>query len=611
MEKSSATHTIDLNTIGRIIKLDGRDLLEAAALTLHQALNTRCTSIVEKKRFQETITPIALAHSDNIEKELSLSAKEEVCNTSKGAQCQYCAYTDSFFSDIPKEAFTQEIANPNYVAIPIKSQSGEIMGVLYSSFKMSQTPEQLSRAIHYHQLIADLTFHALRELWFSERSDQLLNQLSYEVSHDSLTGLLNRSCLSDTLESITQQSPRPFTLAFLDINNFKMINDVNGNYIGDRIIKFTAESITASIPEPELAFRVAGDEFAFITYSDDPIKVCHQILEKIEFGYNDSTRQIPFSVSIGIARAQQNAKDIDNLLLNTSLALKDCKQNPDIQVQCYDTHLSAQYYRKTQLVEAIRIELTSPVSEDNELFVVVQPIVSHNEPHWDYFEVLTRWNSSVHGFVSPVEFIQAAEQSGLIVELGERIIELACLAKRRLEDGLGYKVKLGLNCSAHELRDSQRYLNHLTSVVKRHGFEPNEFVIELTETVLLTQANEVKDVLQSLRTMGFTVALDDFGTGYSSLNYIHSYPIDCIKIDATFIRNLLDNDTSESVVWLIIKLAQQLKVKLVAEGVEHKEERDKLHAMGCAQIQGYFYSRPEKPDIIIDSIARNIEERRA
>lgn len=611
MKKCSANNTIDLDTISHIIRLDGRDMLESAVLTLHKTFNTFCTSIVEKKRFQKHISPIAFAQNNKLNQNLSSLPKNMLCNADRGESCQYCAYTGDLFSPISKEAFAKTVTASSYVAIPIRTQDGEVMGVLFSTFSEQLSEAEQQRMAYFHQMFADLTIHALKELWFSERSDQLVNQLSYEVSHDSLTGLLNRSSLSDTLESITQQSDKPFTLAFLDIDNFKSINDINGNYIGDKIIKFTADSILTTIPEPELAFRIAGDEFAFITYSEDPIAICDQILRKVELGYNEINRHINFKVSIGIARAQENAKNVDNLILNTSLALKDCKKNRDIQIQCYDTHLSAQYHRKNQLVDAIRTELSSPITGNNEVYVVVQPIVSNGQSQWDYFEVLTRWNSPEHGFVSPVEFIHAAEQSGLIVELGERIIELACIAKQQLEEGLGYKVKFGLNCSAHELNDSARYLRHLTKTIKKHGFKAHEFVIELTETVLLTQAQEVREVLCSLRNMGFTVALDDFGTGYSSLNYIHSYPIDCIKIDATFIRNLLSNDTSESVVWLIIKLAQQLKVKLVAEGVEHQEELEKLHAMGCSQIQGYYYSRPEKPEIIINSIVRNIQERRA
>lgn len=186
---------------------------------------------------------------------------------------------------------------------------------------------------------------------------------------------------------------------------------------------------------------------------------------------------------------------------------------------------------------------------------------------------------------SPAEFIEAAEQSGLIIELGERIIELACIAKQELEAHLGYTVKLSINCSAHELVDSNRYINHLTTLLERYGHDASDFVIELTETVLLSQSGREQMVLNSLRYLGFKVALDDFGTGYSSLNYIHNYPIDSIKIDATFVRNMLSNKTSEQVVYLIAQLAQLLDVDLIAEGVEDDRALNKLIDMGCHYIQ--------------------------
>ncbi|MBE4613481.1 diguanylate cyclase, partial [Vibrio navarrensis] len=210
----------------------------------------------------------------------------------------------------------------------------------------------------------------------------------------------------------------------------------------------------------------------------------------------------------------------DQLLFNASLALKECKRNHNIHIRLYDTLLSNQYYRRTQIIDALRHELSKPTNQ-TELYVVVQPIVKRNQPDWDYFEILTRWKSSSLGFVSPLEFIEAAEQSGLIVELGEHILDLACIAKTELEQSLGHKVRLSINCSADELTNSNRYLEHLLKTIKIYGFRADEFTIELTETVLLSKAAEARSILTILRELGFKIALDDFGTGYSSLNYIH------------------------------------------------------------------------------------------
>ncbi|NOH95741.1 bifunctional diguanylate cyclase/phosphodiesterase [Vibrio sp. 99-70-13A1] len=602
MAKLSLNDTVNLDTISHILKLDGQDLLEAVALTLHREFGSQCTGIIEKRHFQDHTLPVVVVLDDAVQQVNIHSITDNLCSQESHKGCKHCSFTKQLLESLPNNTLNHEFISENYIAIPIKARNSDVMGVLYSTFTVPISNEDKQKLIRHHQMFANMINHTLQELWFSDRSEQLVNQLSYEVSHDNLTGLLNRSCLSDTLESITQQYSEPFTLAFIDIDNFKSINDANGNYIGDKVIQFTADTITSCVQDSALTFRTAGDEFAFITYDSDPIKICHNILNKIENGYYDNTHQLKFKISIGIARTQDVDKNIEKLLFNTSLALKDCKQHPEIQVQCYDTHLSASYHRKTQLVAAIRREIASPILMNQEMHVVVQPIVCKNQNEWDYFELLSRWQSPEYGMVSPVEFIKVAEQSGLIVELGERIMELGCIAKKQLEKGLGYKIKLGINCSAHELNDAERYLSHLTKMINKYDFEAREFVIELTETVLLTQTDDVTRVLTSLREMGFTIALDDFGTGYSSLNYIQSYPIDCLKIDATFIRNLLSNAISERVVWLIIQLAQQLNITLIAEGIEHQEELEKLHSMGCLQIQGYYYSKPEKPAVMINHL---------
>ncbi|NOH52193.1 EAL domain-containing protein [Vibrio coralliilyticus] len=592
------TTSISLDVVNQTLQLDGAQLLDQVTLVLHQHFESFCTCVIEIDKFNSNAHMLSHASDSALKKPFSYALRGTPSAHVSKSDLDFVLYPKGVAKDFPEDIYIRENNIEAYLGIPLRTRSGDVLGILLSAFR---TPiDQSEELIYYHTLFANVVVHSLRAKWLSARSESLVNQLSYEVSHDNLTGLLNRSFLSDKLERLSETSGDSFTLAYVDIDSFKSINDLYGNYIGDQVIKFVAKAIETSIQDRQLAFRIAGDEFAFITYNRDPLEVCRLILHKLESGYKDPAHNIKVNVSIGIARKSDNRLTADQLILNASLALKDCKQSRNSQVQCYDTHLSAQYYRRTMVIDALRNELSPSNLNPSEIYVLAQPIVRRNQEHWDYFEILARWESDALGMISPLEFIEAAEQSGLIVELGERIVDLACQAKQELEQGLGYKVKLGINCSAHELNDTNRYLKHLTSTIHRYGFKPNEFTIELTETVLLSQTSEVRFILDQLRLLGFTVALDDFGTGYSSLNYIHSYPIDCIKIDATFIRNMLCNETSERVVWLIIQLAKQLKVDLVAEGVESKEALEKLHEMDCYQIQGYFYSRPEKPKTIID-----------
>ncbi|ANQ24537.1 diguanylate cyclase [Vibrio natriegens] len=585
---------ISFQKLDEILKLSGSALLNRVILDIHQQVNTHCTCIVEVAHLQHSAHTISVARNDKIEDHLEYPLSGSPCEEVVNDIGENIFFQDHVYRDVSEDKMFREIGIEAYLGLPLKTQNGDVLGILISTFTHLFSALEAQALLELHRFYANVIIHSLREKWVSERSDKLLNQLSYEVSHDNLTGLLNRSCLADTLETLTQQSSRPFNLAYLDIDNFKSINDINGNYIGDQIIKFTANAIQESLSSPENAFRVAGDEFAFITYDEDPVAVCQQILDIIEAGYIDKSNHISFTVSIGIARAANHSPKTDGLILNASLALKDCKKHRETRIQHYDTQLSALYHRQTQLIEVIRQQLKTSITDNHELYVVVQPIVDINADQWDYFEILSRWESDTLGNIAPSEFIEAAEQSGLIVELGERIIELACIAKQELESQLGHSVKLSINCSAYELVDSKRYINHLTSMIDKYQHSTCDFVIELTETVLLSLSGQEQMVLNSLRYLGFQVALDDFGTGYSSLNYIHNYPIDIIKIDATFVRNMLSNKTSEQVVLLIVQLSQLLNVNLIAEGVEDKNASDKLIEMGCNYIQGYFYAKPSR-----------------
>lgn len=592
---------LSVEILNDTLGLDGIDLLNKATSELGHYSNSFCTCVIELDPL--TSKPVLLASSseqklmrENYTSPLTRATCTSVIKSNQDSIiCERNARAAN-----PHEQYIIEHGIESYIAVPLRTHNGEVLGLLLSTYTTPLKPEPCQELVYYHKLFANLIAHSLRAKWLSARSETLVDQLSYEVSHDNLTGLLNRSFLSDKLERLNELQNEPFTLAYIDIDNFKSINDLYGNYIGDQIIKFVANTIKETIKDKHLAFRIAGDEFAFITLSGDPFELCHSIINNLQKGYRDPAHNIKFSVSIGLARNTGHNLTSDQIILNASLALKECKQSRHTHIQCYDTHLSAQYYRRALVIDALRNELEQDCLSRSEIYVVAQPIVDLSSDKWDYFEILARWQSKTLGAISPIEFIEAAEQSGLIVELGERIVELACEAKAILEKGLGHTVNLGINCSAHELHNSTRYLQHILNTIRKYDFDPQDFTIELTETVLLSQTDEVKDILNKLRLLGFKVALDDFGTGYSSLNYIHSYPIDCIKIDATFIKNMLTNETAERVVWLIVQLANQLGVALVAEGVEDKEALDKLNAMGCPLIQGYYFSRPETPDVLIN-----------
>jgi diguanylate cyclase (GGDEF)-like protein len=596
---TSQQESLTLEAINGLLRSTEKELLDKTVTYLHSCTQSSCTSVIE---IDPNTAKVTLLASSNIKVGTQHSQLVPVSRHNGQFELkeshEFTTGDLCFLSSNVEASFLNKDRNQAYIAIPIKSADKHTLGLILSTFSSTMTIRQHQNVVNQHHLYAQIIANSLRVKWLSVLSEDLNAKLSYETSHDKLTGLFNRISLSEKLGQLTEN--HHFTLAYVDIEKFKYINDLYGNYIGDQVIKFVAETIQGTIENKQLAFRIAGDEFAFITFSKNPLMLCNQILKRFKGGYKDPTHNIKFNVKIGLAGNNHHRTTAEQLIHNASLALKDCKQSRYLNVQCYDTHLSKQYYRRALIIDSLRNELTKENMEDSEIYVVVQPIVGKPDKQWDYFEVLARWESPTLGSISPVEFIEAAEQSGLIVELGEHIIKLACQAKFKLQTGLGRKIKLSINCSAHELNRSNQYLQSFLNALKPYKFSPEDFTIELTETVLLSQTEEIQRVLTKLRLIGFKIALDDFGTGYSSLNYIHRYPIDCIKIDATFIKNIRGSRSAERVVWLIIQLAKQLNVSLVAEGVEEKPTLDKLYKMGCNRIQGYFFSKPKTPEEIIN-----------
>ncbi|HGF7184030.1 TPA: EAL domain-containing protein [Vibrio cholerae] len=590
------TEKLSLDSIHHFSQLCGLELLSQITQFLHRTFNSHSSMVIELDKMRYKAHNLSCASVEPSSLELYYELQGTPCEQVGLQRQPYCLFASKVAELFPNDAYLVENHIEAYLGIPIYFSTGENYGVLISTF--TRQLDDFANLVLVHQILAQMIAHDLECKQMEVRSQSLINQLRHEISHDNLTGLMNRNDLAEKLTTLVQEDQHHFTLAFLDIDEFRSINDLYGHYLGDLVLKFVADAIKQAVPEEGYAFRIAADEFAFLTTAREPMEICQTILNKLAQDYIDQDRRLKISVSIGITKYSGEKLNADQLLFNASLALKECKRNHNTRIRFYDNLLSNQYYRRTQIIEALRSELSKPIHQ-TELYVVVQPIVKKHQRYWDYFEILTRWNSSTLGVVTPLEFIEAAEQSGLIIEFGERILELACIAKQELEQGIGKKIRLSINCSADELTHSNRYLEHLLKTIKAYGFQADEFTIELTETVLLSKATEVCSTLTILRELGFKIALDDFGTGYSSLNYIHSYPIDCIKIDAAFVRNLLTNQTSESIVWLIIQLANQLKLDLVAEGVENQQALDKLYQMGCEQIQGYYFSRPDLPSVMI------------
>ncbi|MDW6094418.1 putative bifunctional diguanylate cyclase/phosphodiesterase [Vibrio rhizosphaerae] len=595
---------VDLQSISELISITDGSLYQKSTEMLHQATDSNAALLFEIDKIKQQRRLLAASSRELFDEDIGTHLDTLITYQLEYQPHQYYLIPAQVHQRYPQVNYLVKHQIEGYLGTMVNhTVSGD---QIYLFVSLTQSPiVDPSIIVQWHRLVSQVVMQYRRFQHQTDRTDVLLNRLNYEVSHDDLTNLMNRSFLADTLERLVSasQSQFNFTLGMLDINDFKHINDLYGNYVGDQVLRFVAQTISACVQDEQLTFRIAGDEFAFITFDPQPATVCQDILARIRSGYQDIAHHITISASIGIASYKEESINADQLMLNASLALKNSKKLCPPAICCYDTHLSDEYHRKNQVIDALRGALNKNLDESQqELYVVLQPIVKQHQSTWKYFEVLCRWQSQVLGEISPVEFIAAAEQSGLIIELGHRVIELACLAKQHIEQSLNQKIRLSINCSAYELNHQSDYIQTLKERIVRYGFYPGEFTIEITETALLSQRAITGNILKELRNNGFKVALDDFGTGYSSLNYIHNYPIDCIKIDASFIKNMLCNETSEKVVSLIIQLAEQLDVDLVAEGVEEEQSLARLYEMGCTQIQGYLFSAPLPPEMVIHQL---------
>ncbi|GLQ76307.1 bifunctional diguanylate cyclase/phosphodiesterase [Vibrio penaeicida] len=590
--------TISMSDINTILLLDGNELLEQTCMLLHKKLNSFCTCVVELNELNRVASTLAYVQEGDLMGDLEYDIKNTPCEQATKADKEFCFYPEKAYNHFPQDPFLVDLQLESYLGYPLKNQQGKTLGILISTFKTPVGDPQ--PIIHYHKLFSKIIIHQLRAKWLVEQTDTLLNQLSEQTKRDNLTKLYNRFSLSHHLKHLMANGGDTSSLVLIDINGFKEINDLYGTHIADRVLLHTTQSIQRCFDQVDTLFRIGGDEFAVICNSESVEEFARSLIDVLNAGFCYEAFVLNFSISIGIV-SFEDAENGDDLLLKANLALKLCKQSQKCDLQFYDSHLSAMHLRRSQVIEALTHDLSSTV-ENSALSVALQPIVLLNGEAWRKFEVLARWNDPKLGIIAPDEFIEAAEHTGMISKLGERVFELACEAKVFLEKALGYSIELSVNCSAKELAQPKQYLSQLSKNLERYHFSAHEFTIELTETVLMTQSGDIRLAMKGLHEQGFRIALDDFGTGYSSLNYIHRYDIDCIKIDKTFVQNMLTNLKSERIVKLIVELAKQLQVNIIAEGVETESELKKLVEMGCSSIQGYLFSCPLSPPQLLQKI---------
>ncbi len=418
--------------------------------------------------------------------------------------------------------------------------------------------------------------------------------------YDSLTGLPNRRYFAEKLESAiakAHQDNTPLSVAYLDLDNFKFVNDSRGHSVGDQLLCAVAKSISEALGAAGQCARLGGDEFAILFDEENRTSsledLLASVLDSIHDGEQCQAWRNIFSASIGAATLSGRELNDSELLTRADLALYKAKDSGRARVCFYSDNIDAKLKRERLIVERL-----VPALEQNLLELHYQPQILCDNSALTGFEALLRWNDALLGRVSPEEIIEIAEREGMVVQLGRWVISKAC------DDASTWPshLRLAVNLSPLQLADESLPL-FIRECLDRTGISPERFEVEITETALVSDTGKAKGLIATLKEMGILIALDDFGTGYSSLSMLQNFPFDRIKIDRSFVSGLSDDKNKASIVATIIDLGARLELDVIAEGVESDSDIATLLEFNCLECQGYLISKPVPLDaatLIID-----------
>jgi diguanylate cyclase (GGDEF)-like protein/PAS domain S-box-containing protein len=434
--------------------------------------------------------------------------------------------------------------------------------------------------------------HVCRDITSRKEAEKRIDQLAY---FDPLTELPNRSLLCDRLGQavgLAQREERTLAVIHLDLDHFKKINDSLGHAHGDQVLKIVARRLRHCIPGSDTLARTGGNAFAAVLTSGQGVRevlvTVHHMQESLASPVKIGEHELFLEASIGIALFPDDGKKEDELLRHAELAMYEAKREGRNTYQFFSEQMNRNAFERLQLEVNLRQAL-----RNNEFFMVYQPQISLDGMRVIGVEALMRWGHPTFGTVSPARFISLAEETGLIAPLGEWGLRQACLqAQNWQKEGLP-PIRLGVNFSAVQLRQSD-LTDRVGRIVKETGFDPRLLELELTESILMKREKGVYETLLAFKSMGMSLAIDDFGTGYSSLSYLRHFPIDRIKVAQEFVRDIPASQHHVEIVKAIVAMARSLDLELIAEGVETKAQLDLLGELGCREIQGFYFSPPLK-----------------
>jgi diguanylate cyclase (GGDEF)-like protein len=434
------------------------------------------------------------------------------------------------------------------------------------------------------------------------RAEEQIRQLAL---YDSLTGLPNRNLFKEQLSDAVARADRTdqaLVMLSLDLDRFKRINDTFGREVGDLLLKEVASRLTKSLRQTDFVTRndssamrhqiarQGGDEFTVLlgdlNQAQEATKVARRILEALSQPFNVNGNEIVMSASIGIAVYRLDGNDADTLLKNADAAMYYAKDQGKNNYQYYNDKMNTSAFQEMSLESNLHKAL-----ERDEFSLYYQPKIDVKNGSIVGTEALIRWRHPDLGLVSPAQFIPMAEETGLIIPIGEWVLNSACAQLRAWqEDGLA-PLPVAVNLSAKQFHQ-QNIAATVMRALQDHAVDPRLLELEITESTAMRNPEATSATLRNLKALGVRIAIDDFGTGYSSLSYLKRFPIDSLKIDRSFVADLPGNQDDATIAQAIITMAHALRLKVIAEGVENEAQLEFLTANGCDEMQGYYFSRP-------------------
>ncbi len=538
----------------------------------------------------------------------------EVCEKLKADKqtCDIPVIFLSAFDDVFDKVKAFSVGGVDYITKPFQIEEVVVridhqLALQAAKAEIAQFNAELEQKVQQRTVELEQVIHQLNQEISQHQHTQ--QELTHQALHDALTGLPNRPLFKEHLQKALQRCQRKedylFAVLFIDLDRFKIINDNWGHAVGDRLLVKISCILKECSREVDTAARLSGDEFTILLEdlqdTTDAVEVAERILERLSFSIDLEERKVFTGASIGIVLGSKQYQNSEDVLRDADIAMYRAKALGKGRYAIFDHEMYTQTAHLSQIETDLRLAI-----ERQEFLLHYQPIVSLTTGTVMGFEALVRWQHPDGRLIYPNDFIEIAEDTGLIVPIGEWVLQEACSQLRIWQDQIPHATSLhmSVNLSGRQIQQFD-FIDKLKNILANTGLNGESLRLELTETMLMDHGNRTIQLLSQIKAQNVQLSIDDFGTGYSSLSYLHRFPVNALKIDRSFV-NLIDSQgESCEIVKTIITLAHSLGMKAIAEGVETPNQLMHLRNLGCEAAQGYFFAKPLNCQMAEAIIAQN------